>query len=157
MEKTFYRDPMTGEILPERRSGLDRRVPSRFSSLFVGGFRRRASKGRRKTDPGAYVDVYDPRSWTIAVTVLILSCVDALMTGIHMARGSAIELNPIMNAVIFYGGLPAFFGAKVAMTFFPMAVILVHKEWNLGRFAARLCLGSYVLIFLYHLYLIKEL
>ncbi len=148
---------MTGKILPERRSGVDRRAPSGFSSVFVSRFRRRASKGRRKTDRGSYVDVYDPRSWSIAITVLILSCLDALMTGIHMTQGSAIELNPVMNAVIVYGGLPAFFGAKAIMTVFPMAVILVHKEWSLGRFAARLCLWSYVLIFLYHLYLIKEL
>jgi hypothetical protein len=155
MEKNFYRDPMTGKVLPERRTGVDRRTPSTVFRIFAGRFRRRASKGRRKTDPGAYVDVYDPRSWYIAVTVLVLSCLDALMTGLHMTKGSATELNPVMNIVLIYGGLPAFFGAKVILTVFPMAVILVHKEWSLGRFAARLCLWSYVLIFFYHLYLIS--
>jgi len=154
MANTYYRDPATGETLPERRSGVDRRGPSEITSIFSAPFRRRRSKGRRKTDSGAYVDIYDSRSWSIAVTVLILSCLDAVLTGLHVAGGSARELNPVMNAVLNQGGWTAFFGVKVVMTIFPMAVILVHKEWALGRFAARLCLWSYVLIFFYHTYLI---
>ncbi len=59
-----------------------------------------------------------------------------------------------MAGIIKYGGLPAFFGAKAAMTVFPMAVIVVHKEWPLGKFAARTCLWAYALLSLYHLYLI---
>ncbi len=69
-------------------------------------------------------------------------------------RGSARELNPILNAVLNHGGLPAFFGAKAAMTIFPVAIVLIHKEWALGRYAARLCLWSYILLSCYHMYLI---
>jgi len=71
-----------------------------------------------------------------------------------MLRGSAREMNPVMNAVISYAGLPAFFGVKAVMTFFPMAILLIHKEWTLGRFAARLCLWFYILISIYHIYLV---
>jgi hypothetical protein len=154
MENKLYRDPASAKSLPERRSGIARRAPSPILSIFTSPYRRRKSKGRRKTDRGAYVDIYDSRTWLIAIAVLILSCLDALLTGFHMIRGSAREVNPLMDAVISHGGLPTFFGVKAAMTVFPMAIILVHKEWTLGRFAARLCLWAYILLSLYHFYLI---
>jgi hypothetical protein len=154
MKDKLYRDPASGELLPERRSGKDRRAPSAIASLFLSSYRRRKRKGRRKTDSGAYVDIYDSRSWQIAIAVLVLSCLDAVLTGIHLVRGSASEANPVMNAVISRGGLPAFFGVKMAMTFFPMAIIFIHKEWTLGRYAARLCLLAYSLLTIYHSYLI---
>ncbi len=154
MEKKFYRNPITGKILPERRTGIDRRNPSKFFSVFISSFRRRKSKGRRTADKGAYVDVYDSRSWFIAIAVLIMSCLDALLTGLHLTRGSARELNPVMDSIIRHSGLPSFFAVKAAMTIFPMAVILIHKEWAFGRFAARLCLWTYVVLCLYHAFLI---
>jgi hypothetical protein len=157
MTNSYYRDPLTGRIYPERRKSIERRTPQSFFSVFANHFQRRRSKGRRKTDRGSYVDVYDSRTWFIAIAVLILSGIDAVMTALHMLEGTAAELNPIMAAIIRYGGLPAFFGAKAAMTIFPMVVIFVHKEWPLGKFAARACLWAYAVLSLYHLYLIVVL
>ncbi len=157
MEDKVCSNPSTGNADVERRTAANRRNPTTFSALFGSNPRRRRSRGRRKTDGGAYVDIYDSRSWSIAIAVLSLSFMDALLTGLHMIRGSARELNPILNAVINHGGLPAFFGAKAAMTIFPVAVVMVHKEWTLGRYAARLCLWSYIIISLYHVYLIVRI
>jgi hypothetical protein len=154
MGKYFYRDQWTGKTLPERRTGNDRRIPTTLFATLRNNFRRRKSKGRRRTDRGAYVDIYDARTWFIAITVLVLSGMDAALTGLHMVEGTAREINPIMNALIQYGGLPVFFGAKLAMTVFPLAVIIVHKEWTLGKFAARLCLWAYAVLCLYHMYLV---
>jgi hypothetical protein len=106
------------------------------------------------TDKGSYVDIYDSRTWSIVVTVLVLSCMDALLTGFHMTRGSARELNPILSAILTYGGLSAFFTFKAAMTILPLAIIMIHKEWTLGKYAVRLCLWAYILLSVYHLYLI---
>jgi hypothetical protein len=153
MEK-IYNNPSAGNILAEKRSGPDRRVFTSFFEVLTSKQRRRRSKGRRRTDRGAYVDIYDSRTWCIAIAVLLLSFLDALLTALHMTRGSARELNPILNAILEQGGLPAFFSAKAAMTIIPMAIILIHKEWTLGRFAARLCLWAYILLTFYHLYLI---
>jgi hypothetical protein len=100
------------------------------------------------------VDTYDFRTWSIAVSILALSLMDATLTGLHLLKGSARELNPIMNVVLNYGGMPAFFGVKAIMTIVPVAIIMLHKEWALGRYAARLCLWSYILLSLYHMYLI---
>jgi hypothetical protein len=154
MKNDSYLNPLTGKILVERRSGADRRGPASISAYISSRERRRKSKGRRRTDRGAYVDVFDSRSWSIAIAVLILSFTDAVLTGLHVIKGTARELNPVMKAVIMHAGLPAFFGMKAAMTALPVAVILIHKEWTLGRFAALLCLLAYILITFYHLYLL---
>jgi hypothetical protein len=79
---------------------------------------------------------------------------DALLTGLHVIRASAQELNPILKAILDYGGLPAFFCAKAAMTILPVSIILVHKEWTLARYAARLILWVYIVLALYHIYLL---
>jgi hypothetical protein len=152
----FYRDPLNNKILIERRSSADRRKKA-FPLPFSRQFKRRKSKGRRKTDKGGYIDIYDARSLSIAFAVLILSLLDATLTGLHVLKGSARELNPIMDAALSYGGIPAFFSVKVAMTAIPITIILIHKEWSLGRYAARMCLWSYILLSLYHLYLIYGL
>ena len=154
MENRTYRESSTRAVCPDRRSRADRRHAASFWALFAGKPRRRKSRGRRKTDKGAYVDIYDSRSWGIAVAVLALSLLDAVLTRIHLVRGTAHELNPILRVIIEHGGLPAFFAAKAAMTVFPMAIIIIHKEWVLGRYAARLCLLAYVLISFYHVYLL---
>jgi hypothetical protein len=147
-------DFTAGAAPTERRSGDDRREFASVSALLRGKHRRRKSGGRRKTDRGGYVDYYDSRTWGIVVAVLLLSFLDALLTARHLVRGSARELNPVLNEILSHGGFPAFFTAKAAMTVLPMAIIMIHKEWVLGRFAARICLLAYVLLTLYHLYLI---
>jgi hypothetical protein len=155
MGNKTYSDPLSGEELAERRSGVDRRSPKSFLAFLSSQYRRRKSRGRRKTDRGAYVDIYDGRTWSIVVTILVLSLMDALLTCLHMNRGSARELNPILNAILIYGGLPAFFTFKAAMTILPIAVIMIHKEWTLGKYAAKLCLWAYILLSIYHLFLIS--
>jgi hypothetical protein len=157
MKNSHYRDPLTGEIIADRRSRAGRRSSPSILAFLSSRHRRRKSKGRRSTDEGAYVDIYDARSWSIAIAVLILSFIDAVLTGMHLSRGTAEELNPIMNAVIIHAGMPAFFGAKIILTALPVAVILIHKEWVLGRYAALVCLSVYVLLTLYHLYLLLGL
>lgn len=150
-------NPCTGSRIADRRSGVERRKRSLLAALFQRGPRRRRSAGRRSTDRGGYVDIYDWRTWAIAVSVVLLSLLDGLLTGLHILRGSASELNPVMAGVLRLGGVVPFFGLKALMTVLPMAIIVLHKEWVLGRYAARLCLWSYILVSLYHFYLIMAL
>ncbi len=139
----------------ERRSGLDRRERVPFPPPF-SGYRRRKSKGRRSTDQGGYVDHYDLRTWGIALSVMILSMTDAVLTGMQLHGGNVREANPVMSAVIHLGGLYSFLSLKAAMTALPLAIIILHKEWKLARYAARLCLWSYILVLIYHIYLVVE-
>lgn len=154
MTKGFYKDPLTGKMVAERRSGTERREAASFWILFARGPRRRKSRGRRNTDRGAYVDIYDFRTWGIVIAVMLLSLLDAVLTRMHLLRGTAKEWNPVMRVVIEEGGFPAFYAAKAAMTILPMAIIMVHKEWTLGKYAARLCLWAYVLLSCYHAFLL---
>lgn len=133
-----------------RRSGQERR---RLSAQLFFPHRRRRSVGRRTTDKVGYVDVYDRRTWALAISVVVLSLLDALLTILHLNAGHVTEANPLLAYIIDAGGLSAFLGVKAAMTSLPLALIILHKQWRLGRVAARVCLWSYIAVTLYHLYL----
>jgi hypothetical protein len=146
--------------LPKTYPGLERRCGSSrrrndFPPLF-SSYRRRRSNGRRRDDRSGYVDLYDLRSWGVALSVLILSLTDAVLTGMQIHGGKVQEANPIMNAAIRLGGIYSFVSLKAALTALPLAIIMLHKEWVLARYAARLCLWAYIMVALYHLYLIVE-
>ena len=137
----------------DQRSSPDRRRPATFPPQFSGQ-RRRRSKGRRKTDRAGYVDIYDRGSWILVFSVMGLSILDAILTVLQLDRGVIREANPIMSMTIAWGGIYAFFSLKAAMTAFPLAIIILHKEWLLAHYILRLCLLFYVLILFYHLYLV---
>lgn len=153
MKNNLFYDPVTEKIAVNRRSGQDRR--GRISIFPLSHFRplRRKKGGRRETD-GGYVDIYDSRIWLVALSVICLSLMDALLTQRHLIHGSARELNPIMDAAIRTGGMPAFYAFKGILTLIAVSIIMLHKEWSLGRIAARICLWAYILLSLYHLYLV---
>ena len=140
-------------IFEERRSGQNRRARASIFPLSYLGPLRRKSGGRRKGDVG-YVDIYDMRTWGMAVSVIILSLLDAVLTHQHLAAGWAFEANPIMKAVIDAGGMPAFYAVKGFLTLAAVAIIMLHKEWKFGKYAARFCLWAYIFLSLYHLYII---
>jgi hypothetical protein len=154
MKEKYYLDAKTGELRIDKRSEIKRRSPVKIHRLLNLRHRRRRTIGRRKTDKAAYVDVYDYRAWGIAVAVMLLSGLDASLTSLHIIKGTAKEVNPIMDALIRNNGLFAFFGVKALLTAIPIIIIIVHKEWTIGRYAARLCLFSYILLACYHAYLI---
>ena len=143
----------TREALQEERTGEDRREKPTFPPAF-SVYRRRRSSGRRQADPARYVDIYDSRTWGVAISILLLSTLDAILTGMQIRSGFFREANPLMNAVLIHGGVHSFVSIKLAMTAMPLAIIILHKEWAVARFAARLCLWAYILLTLYHLYLI---
>ncbi len=90
----------------------------------------------------------------MAISILLLSSLDAVLTGLQIRSGFFREANPLMNAVLIHGGAYSFVSIKLAMTAMPLAIIILHKEWAIARFAARVCLWAYILLSLYHLYLI---
>jgi hypothetical protein len=110
--------------------------------------------GRRDQDSIGYVDYYDGRTWALAIFLFILSTLDAVFTGIEISAGIAREANPLMNLTLRRGGMFAFFGIKAVMTAFPLAILVMHKEWKLARITVRICLFSYLAVVLYHFYLL---
>jgi len=144
---------MAGDLPQEKRTGEDRRQEPTFPPAF-SAYRRRSSSGRRQTDHARYVDIYDAGSWRVAISILLLSTVDAILTGMQVRSGFFREANPLMNALLIQGGVHSFVSVKLAMTAMPLAIIILHKEWAVARFAARLCLWAYIVLTCYHLYLI---
>ena len=47
-------------------------------------------------------------------------------------------------------------GMKAAMTVIPVFIILIHKEWRLARYAARIVLWAYILLAIYHIFLLLK-
>jgi Domain of unknown function (DUF5658) len=136
----------------ERRSRDSRRKAGPVKVLFSRR-RRRHSSGRRGYDFG-YVDVYDGRTWAVALSVLALSFCDSLMTVLQVSAGTVKEWNPMLYYLLEERGPWAFVGVKAGVTALAMAVIVLHKEWRFGRAAARSCLWIYIVLSFYHLYLI---
>lgn len=116
-------------------------------------FRRRKSTGRRTEDKIGYVDVYGPRTWIFAFSVLALSVLDAVLTGREISSGMVQEANPVMRVALRWGGMYTFYGVKAALTALPLAVLVLHKAWPIAKFVAWICLWCYILIALYHFYL----
>jgi hypothetical protein len=100
------------------------------------------------------VDLYDRRSWALVVSVLALSLLDALLTAFQIVSGKVEEANPIMNAALSRGGIAGFFGLKAAMTLLPLVFILIHSQWNVARYAARISLWCYIIVSVYHIILL---
>jgi len=100
------------------------------------------------------VDIYDRRSWVVAVSILLLSFLDAAFTIFHLQAGQVREANPLLDHVLEFGGFYTFFSVKSAMTAFALAIIMLHKEWQLARFAVHVTLISYGLVTAYHAYLL---
>src|SRR5213594_1063989 len=139
----------------ERRSGLDRRRRI-FGSLLFSSKRRRRNPKRRANDQIGYVDYYDLRTWLVTTAILVLSLLDGILTGLQLHQGLTSEANPLMRAVLDRGGIYPFLGVKAALTALPLSVIILHKNWALGRSAARLCLWSYIFVALYHIFLVTQ-
>ena len=83
-----------------------------------------------------------------------MSFLDAILTVLQIQKGLVREANPILSTTLAWGGIYAFFSLKACMTAFPLAIIILHKEWILARYMARLCVWFYVVIIFYHMYLI---
>jgi hypothetical protein len=114
-------DDWTPARLPRIGRGTDRRTrPDRRQRLWwafvYGSFRpRRRRLGRRTNDARFHpTDWHGPHLWGVSVTILILSVADAFLT-ITLMSGGAIEVNPIMAALIGQG-VGVFAGLKIAMT-----------------------------------------
>jgi hypothetical protein len=144
---------MPSSPVPERRCGPDRRHNRLLPALF-SKHRRRRSTGRRFGDKVGYVDYYPPRTWILAIAVLGMSLLDAVLTSVEVLGGKTEEINPLMNVALSKGGVYTFVSLKAVLTAVPLSVLILHKEWPLAKMTVRLCLWCYVLISLYHFYIV---
>jgi len=132
--------------LPDRR----RRPTTLWSSLRWRGRR----KGFRRNGEGVnrYVDCPSGRTVILAMTVVVLSLLDALFTLIHLEQGGK-EINPIMALVLLLG-VPAFLVTKTVLTDLGILCLAAHQNFRLGRLALQGAAGAYSGLLVYHAILI---
>lgn len=144
----------------ERRSRQDRRRHT-MTSFFRGNLRPRRRKVRRQTEVGlGYLDWHESRLLYLAVTIVLLSCLDALFTLNLMSIGAS-EANVVMNSVLGRG-VPDFLAFKISLTGLGviLLVIAAHRSFfgwfRVVRLLQLICIG-YVALIAYEIYLFDSI
>lgn len=106
----------------------DRRAFSWRTVLF-GFCRSRRRDSRRETEVNpVYTDWHHPWLFFLATGTMLLSSVDAFFTMQLLSRG-AIEINPVMDAVIGRGPL-AFAASKMLLTGIGVLTLVFLSRWR---------------------------
>lgn len=130
---------------PERRLGNERRRVS-MRSLFLGGLNPRRRDGRRLSDATNLLDWHEPKLLALAVTILLLSCMDALIT-VHLLLLGGEELNPLM-AFFLASDTTTFIVAKLILTGVPLLLLVATARARLfGRFPVLWVLQIFLLLY----------
>ncbi len=82
-----------------------------------------------------FLDIYSLKVFSIIISVVLLSVIDATLT-LYLIRNGAAEINPIMEYFLKYGPLP-FLSAKYLLTTASMILLLIHKNVYLFRTKVR--------------------
>lgn len=129
------------------RKTRDRRTHD-FRSFLHSLYKRRRRGMRREQDKkiSHYVDIYDKTTVWVAVTIILLSCTDSLLTLILIHSGRATEANPVMK-VLIESDTTLFIASKAILTILCILFIVAHKNFWLfkNRLRAKyLLLGTFL-------------
>jgi len=119
--------------IADRRSGRERRQFT-WRTVFFGFLRSRRHAGRRDAEgEPVYSDWHHPWLFFLAVSTMLLSCLDAIMTLELLDRG-AYEANPVM-AAIMGRSTQAFAASKMLLTGIGLlALVFLSRARFLDRF-----------------------
>ena len=114
---------------PDRRSGDDRRRHS-VHSFAYGSLRPRRRVGRRDGDERRiFLDWHEPRVLYLALAILLMSCLDALLTLNILAAGGR-ELNGLMDWLI-RSDVFWFVAVKIGLTGLAISLLAVAVNRHL--------------------------
>jgi hypothetical protein len=121
----------------ERREPAERRRRVWWSVVY-GNFNPRRRAPPRRLDQSRYhsVDWHSPHLLAVAIIILLLSCVDALLT-LALLQGGADEVNPIM-AMFVYRSVAMFAALKMTLTCLGVVFMVFLARY---RFMRRLPVG----------------
>jgi hypothetical protein len=153
---------LAGENVPQtdmpdnRRDVVDRRGRP-IRSFLYGNFRPRRRAHRRGEDDHRFVfDWHEPRVLYLAVTILLLSCTDALFT-LNLLTVGAEEANVLMNSLLEQG-VDQFLMVKISLTAISLIFLVVAARrqfmgwFRVERLLHVVCAGYFGLI-AYEIYL----
>jgi hypothetical protein len=115
----------------ERRAGHDRRRHSWRTVTYCGLNGRGRRRQARRKGHDYYLDWYDPKLVFAGLSVLFLSCVDAMFTLKLLTRG-AYEANYFMALLLEVSDV-LFVVTKVAITAFGVIFLLMHANFHVLR------------------------
>jgi len=118
---------------------------------FRGG-RRKTIRREDEKKSHLFVDLYSGRLLFIVVTIISLSCLDALLTLALIQNGKVIEANPVMASLLTYGVLP-FTIVKFIITASALLVLCLFKNARITRISLPLAIKVYVCIIAYEIYI----
>ena len=144
----------------DRRAGPDRRRHSWRTVTYCGLHGRGRRRQARRNGQSYYLDWYDPRLVLTGLTVLLLSCLDAMFTLTLLTRG-ATEANYFM-AVLLELGDGIFVVTKVVITAVGIVFLLMHAHFRIlgftdGKRMLQLLVPVYGLLVAYELVLLGVL
>lgn len=146
---TGNRGPAPG-VVACRRELADRRRWSLRCFLY-GNFRPRRRDARRDEDHHRFVlDWHEPRVLYVALTVLLLSCTDALFT-LNLLMLGAEEANIVMESMLARG-VESFLTVKISLTATSVVVLVAAARrkflgmFRVVRLLQLICLGYVALI-----------
>jgi len=142
----------------ERRGQKDRRRHSWRTITYCGLHGRGRRKRARREGYNYYLDWYQPGLVFTGVGVLLLSCLDALLT-LTLLNHGAYEANQFM-AHLLQIGTGTFVTTKVAITSVGILFLLMHAHFRIlkivsGKQMLRLLLSAYGLLVGYELVLLE--
>jgi hypothetical protein len=147
-----------GDDLPaERRRGPDRRRHSWRTLTYCGLHGRGRRHQVRRHDSSYYLDRYDHGLVYTGLLVLLLSCVDAMLTLTLLDKG-AYEANHLMAHLLSIGDKP-FLVTKIVMTAAGVLFLLMHAHFRIlrvtnGKRVLQLLAGIYGLLIAWELLLL---
>lgn len=146
-------------VLPERRSGIERRHRS-VAAYWRGALNPRRRSGRRVGDHTyPIVDWHSPRVLALVMLVLGLSTLDGVLTLLLISQG-ANEVNPVM-ALLVPHNLGWFATIKLGLTSLGAAVLVACARMKLfrlfpGELLLYLVVACYIVLVGYELFLLEN-
>ena len=141
----------------ERRTREDRRRHSWRTLTYCGLQGRGRRRQVRRDGHSYYLDWYKPSLVFTGLTVLLLSCLDALLTLTLLSRG-AYEANLLMARLLETSDA-VFVVTKVTITAIGVVFLLMHSHFRLlnitsGKHLLQFLVPVYGLLIIYELFLL---
>lgn len=133
---------MDRRISPDRR-----RRPTTLWSTFRPGGRRRGFRREAERD-NQYVDHLSPRLVFVAVSIFVMSAIDAACTLVHIAGGGS-EINPVMDWTLVHG-IVVFLVVKALMTIVGVMFLAAHQHFRLSVPALYALACGYLCLMVFH-------
>ena len=89
----------------------------------------------------------------VLILVLLLNILDATLTSFVVSNALAVEMNPLMGAVLEYGIAP-FIIVKLGIILLSLSVLWKYKHIRLAQVGTNICLFVYSLLACYFGYVL---